>query len=66
MRTWTYTRLEILRMARASRFAVFSLVVPLALFVVVAGANRDKHLGGTSIALVGMASWGLPSGPSTT
>jgi ABC-2 type transport system permease protein len=61
MSTWTYTRLEVLRMARDSRFAVLSLVVPLALFVVVAGTNRDKHLGGISYPLyymVGMASWG--------
>jgi ABC-2 type transport system permease protein len=57
----TYTRLEIVRMFRDTRFVVFSIAVPLALFLVVAGTNRDKHLGGISFPLyymAGMASWG--------
>lgn len=61
MSAWTYTRLEILRMFRDTRFVVFSIAVPLVLFLVVAGTNRDKHLGGVSFPLyymVGMASWG--------
>jgi ABC-2 type transport system permease protein len=61
MSSATYTRLEILRTFRNTRFFILSLVFPLVLFYTVAGANRHAVLGGISFPLyymVGMASWG--------
>ena len=61
MRTLTYTRFEILRTFRNTRFFILSLVFPLLLFFIVAGSNRHARLDGISFPLyymVGMASWG--------
>jgi ABC-2 type transport system permease protein len=56
-----YTRYEILRTFRNTRFFILSLAFPLVLFFVVAGANRHATLAGIAFPLyymVGMASWG--------
>ena len=61
MSTLTYTRLEVLRTFRNTRFFILSLAFPLVLFYTVAGSNRHVHIGGISFPLyymVGMASWG--------
>ena len=61
MSTLTYTRLEVLRTFRNTRFFILSLAFPLVLFYTVAGSNRHVHIGGFSFPLyymVGMASWG--------
>jgi ABC-2 type transport system permease protein len=57
----TYTRFELLRMVRNTRFFLFSLGFPLLLFYLVAGPNENQQLGGLSFPvyyMVGMASWG--------
>ncbi|MBO0869254.1 MAG: ABC transporter permease [Micromonosporaceae bacterium] len=57
----TYLRLELVRALRNTRFFLFSLVFPLILFLVVAGANRHETLGGIPFPvyyLAGMVSWG--------
>jgi ABC-2 type transport system permease protein len=59
--TLTYTRYELLRGVRNARFFVFSLVFPLVLYFLVAGANRHQQLDGVSFPLyymTGMAAWG--------
>ena len=59
--TTTYTRYEMLRTFRSTRFFIFSLAFPIVLFLLVAGPNRDQELGGISFPLyymTGMASWG--------
>jgi ABC-2 type transport system permease protein len=64
MTTITYTRFEVLRTFRNTRFFILSLAFPLVLFFTVAGANRHAQLGGISFPLyymVGMASWGAMS-----
>ena len=38
----TYLRYELLRTVRNARFFIFSLVFPLMLFYVVAGANKSS------------------------
>lgn len=40
----TYTKYELLRLVRNKRAFIFSLVFPLALFLVIAGANKDTIL----------------------
>ena len=59
--TATYTRYEMLRTFRSTRFFVFSLGFPIVLYFLVAGPNRDQELGGVAFPLyymTGMASWG--------
>src|SRR5690349_519943 len=59
--TFSYTRYELLRTFRNTRFFLLSLVFPLILFVLVAGPNRDAELGGISFVvyyMAGMVSWG--------
>ncbi len=61
MSSVTYTRFEVVRTFRNTRFFVLSLAFPLVLFFTVAGTNRHATLGGISFPLyymVGMASWG--------
>jgi ABC-2 type transport system permease protein len=61
MSTATYTRYEIVRSFRNKRFFVFSLLFPLVLFLIVAGANRNARIEGISFPLyymAGMISWG--------
>jgi ABC-2 type transport system permease protein len=57
----TYTRYELLRTVRNTRFFIFSLAFPLILFYVVAGSNKNATLGGIPFPtyyLAGMMSWG--------
>jgi ABC-2 type transport system permease protein len=57
----TYLRYELLRTVRNTRFFIFSLIFPLILFYVVAGANKRLTLGGIPFPtyyLAGMISWG--------
>ncbi len=57
----TYLRYELLRTMRNTRFFIFSLIFPLILFYVVAGANKSLTLGGIPFPtyyLAGMISWG--------
>jgi ABC-2 type transport system permease protein len=57
----TYTRFELIRALRNFRFFAFSLVFPLLLFFMVAGANRHEHIDGVAFPLyymTGMAAWG--------
>jgi ABC-2 type transport system permease protein len=59
--TSTYTRFEILRTFRNTRFFVFTLGFPIVLYLLVAGPNRDAVLGGISFPLyymTGMVAWG--------
>ncbi len=61
MNTAVYTRYELLRAVRNTRFFVISLVFPLLLFVLIAGPNRDEQLDGIPFAtyyMAGMISWG--------
>jgi ABC-2 type transport system permease protein len=56
-----YLRYEVLRTWRNRRFLLFSLVFPLILFLVVAGANRHNVVEGVSFPLyymTGMIAWG--------
>jgi ABC-2 type transport system permease protein len=56
-----YTRYELLRTFRNTRFFVFSLAFPLVLFLLVAGPNRHAKLGGIPFPIYymsGMAAWG--------
>src|SRR3954471_20460183 len=58
----TYTRYELLRTFRNTRFFIFSLVFPLILFLIVGGSNKNADpLGGIPFPvyyLAGMVSWG--------
>ena len=46
----TYMRFELLRVFRNRRFFIFSLGMPLILYLTIAGPNRNEHnLGGTGI-----------------
>lgn len=57
----TYLRYELLRTVRNTRFFIFSLVFPLILFYVVAGANNSLTLGNIPFPtyyMAGMISWG--------
>jgi ABC-2 type transport system permease protein len=59
-----YTRYELLRTFRNTRFFLFSLVFPLVLFFLVAGENRHAHLDGIAFPLyymTGMVAWGTMS-----
>jgi ABC-2 type transport system permease protein len=61
MNTATYTRYELLRTFRNTRFFIFSLAFPLILFLVVAGPNRHETLDGIGFPLyymAGMVAWG--------
>lgn len=61
MNVGTYTRYELLRTVRNTRFFLFSLVFPLILFLLVAGPNRHQQLGGIPFPIYymsGMAAWG--------
>jgi ABC-2 type transport system permease protein len=61
----TYLRFEMLRTFRNRRFLLFSLGLPLLLFVVLAGTNRHAKLDGIGFPLyfmAGMASWGAMMG----
>jgi ABC-2 type transport system permease protein len=64
MSATTYVRFEILRTFRNTRFFLFSLVFPLVLYYLVAGANRDvQNFAGTGLSfpvyyMTGMVSWG--------
>jgi ABC-2 type transport system permease protein len=64
MRSALYTRFELLRTFRNVRFMVLSLGFPLVLFLLVAGPNRDKTLGGIPFPvyyMIGMVAWGTMS-----
>lgn len=61
----TYLRYELLRLARNKRLFIFSLVFPLALYLVIAGSNKGttQQLGGLTIKfplfyMVAMAGYG--------
>lgn len=61
MNATTYTRYELVRTFRNTRFSLFSLVFPLILFLMVAGPNRHQQLGGIPFPVYymsGMAAWG--------
>ena len=64
MSSSTYTRYELLRTFRNTRFFLFSLGFPLVLYFVIAAPNRgDQDFGGTGIPaplyyMVGLASFG--------
>jgi ABC-2 type transport system permease protein len=64
MSAMTYVRFEVLRTFRNTRFFLFSLVFPLVLYYLVAGANRDvQNFAGTGLSfpvyyMIGMVSWG--------
>jgi ABC-2 type transport system permease protein len=64
MTALTYTRFELLRTLRSTRFFVFSLGFPLGFYVMMAAPNRDvRDLGGSGIAaplyyMIGMATFG--------
>ena len=46
-----YTRYEVLRAFRSTRFFAFSLGFPLVMYYLFAGPNRDVELDGISFAL---------------
>jgi ABC-2 type transport system permease protein len=61
----TYLRYELLRLSRNKRFFFFSLAFPLALYLVIAGSNKDEivPMGGFSLKfpfyyMVSMAAYG--------
>jgi ABC-2 type transport system permease protein len=57
----TYTRYELLRTLRSTRFFLFSLVFPLLLYYIIAGGNRHTRIAGVPMPLyfmTGMAGWG--------
>lgn len=58
----TYTKYELLRTFRNTRFFIFSLAFPLILFLIVGGSNKNAEpLGGIPFPvyyLAGMVSWG--------
>lgn len=69
MRGQTYLRLEILRTLRNRRFVLFSLVFPLALFVMIAAPNRALVVNGIGFPLyymAGMTAWGSMSAVITS
>ena len=56
-----YTRSEMLRLLRNKRSFIFSLIFPLALYLVIAGSNKDAEVQGISFRtfyMVSMASYG--------
>ena len=61
----SYTKYELLRLVRNTRAAIFSLIFPLALFLVIAGSNKDQSLDAgsfeipfTTFYMVSMAGYG--------
>ena len=57
----TYTRYELLRTFRSTRFFFFSLAFPLLLFYLIAAPSKDDKIAGIPVPLyfmTGMASWG--------
>jgi ABC-2 type transport system permease protein len=61
MNTAVYTRYEVLRAFRNTRFFIISFAFPLLLFLLIAGPNRHEQLDGIPFAtyyMVGMISWG--------
>jgi ABC-2 type transport system permease protein len=57
----TYTRYELLRALRSSRFFAFSLGFPVALFYLIAAGHPHAHVQGVPLPLyfmTGMAAWG--------
>ncbi|HVW34555.1 MAG TPA: ABC transporter permease [Acidimicrobiia bacterium] len=57
----TYTRYELLRTLRSTKFFLFSLGFPLILFYIIAGGNRHEKVQGIPLPLyfmTGMAAWG--------
>jgi ABC-2 type transport system permease protein len=57
----TYVRTEWLRTIRNRQFFIFSLGMPLALLLLIAGPNRNEELGGLPFAayyMTGMVAWG--------
>jgi ABC-2 type transport system permease protein len=61
MMTATYTRYEMVRSFRSTRFFALSLGFPVVLFFLIAGPNRHEQLDGVPFALyymAGMAAWG--------
>jgi ABC-2 type transport system permease protein len=64
MSSLAYTRYELLRTFRNTRFFVFSLGFPLVLYFLIAGPNRNEHnLGSSGLSaplyyMVGLASFG--------
>jgi ABC-2 type transport system permease protein len=65
----TYQRYEILRALRNTRFMVFSLAFPLALYLLFAGPNQHKTLAGIPFPVYymsGMVGWGTMTGVVAT
>jgi ABC-2 type transport system permease protein len=61
MSSLTYTRYELVRTLRNTRFFIFSLAFPLILFYLIGGANKAATLGGIPFPtyyMSGMMSWG--------
>lgn len=61
MSSLTYTRYELVRTLRNTRFFIFSLGFPLILFYLIGGANKNATLGGIPFPtyyMSGMMSWG--------
>ena len=61
MTTAVYTRYEVLRAFRNTRFFILSFAFPLLLFLLIAGPNRHEQLDGipfTAYYMTGMISWG--------
>jgi ABC-2 type transport system permease protein len=57
----TYTRYELLRALRSTRFFAFSLGFPVVMFFLLAGPNRNESIEGISMPLyfmTGMVAWG--------
>jgi ABC-2 type transport system permease protein len=56
-----YTRYELLRALRNTRFAVFSLAFPLVMFFLIASPHRGEEIDGIPVVvyfMAGMVSWG--------
>ena len=47
----TYTKYEVLRLVRNKRAFIFSLIFPLALFLMIAGTNRNVQIDSGSIKI---------------
>jgi ABC-2 type transport system permease protein len=61
MSSLLYTRYELLRAFRSTRFFFFSLGFPLVMFFLLVGPNKDAELAGIPLPLyfmTGMAAWG--------
>jgi ABC-2 type transport system permease protein len=65
MNALTYTRYELLRSLRNTRFLVFSLAFPLVMFFLLAGPNRNEQIDGIALPvyfMTGMVAWGTMIG----